>query len=217
MAYVYDYEEEDDDRDDEADTADTPVPQLWLAVGPAGRRTRGVPALQEPVLEQAEEGEEVMRYRLAVLGFVAAIASCGSARAADPRLEYAHLKAHEYAYTFLFQYPITVRIVEQARLPRHNAMGTVGRGEGGVGCRISLSDDGMRSVGTIAHEVCHCVLDYDLLAQDAYRSTVSAFDAARMETRARICERWLISNDPNDVLERRMVRRTGMKPAFLRD
>jgi len=57
----------------------------------------------------------------------------------------------------------------------------------GTGCVLKVRRSQIRILSVIAHEACHCVLDFPLLTEHGYDRTVTANEVRRMEMRARNC------------------------------
>lgn len=61
------------------------------------------------------------------------------------------------------------------------------RNAGGVGCTIHLQARFVDRDDVIAHEVCHCVHDYDELTTFGWKWTLSLEERVRREMRAKAC------------------------------
>jgi len=70
-------------------------------------------------------------------------------------------------------------------------------------CTLHLSAPAAEAA--LPHEVCHCVLDWDVTGPIGYTFT-SKIEKMKHELRASRCERWLLSRDLDTIAARRMGR-----------
>lgn len=143
----------------------------------------------------------VLRVRLLVL--VASLAAAPSLllpAGEDPSIRLAEITARQYAAALSFYLPVVVEIRPGALLPTELGMTTRRPDDEGGGCKIYLAERAVRPMQdyVIAHEVCHCVLDYDVLEEFGYRREAVTKGGPlhrQMEERAMRCEDWFMRRD----------------------
>lgn len=59
--------------------------------------------------------------------------------------------------------------------------------DSGTGCTLHFTRDSVTRDWTIAHEVCHCAHDHQVLDHDGYRWTVPLAERTRREAAAQAC------------------------------
>ena len=62
----------------------------------------------------------------------------------------------------------------------------------GSGCVVKMRRSALSRPDIIAHEVCHCVADYDLLTPFGYRAGVGRVRVVELEADAKSCERRVV-------------------------
>lgn len=126
-------------------------------------------------------------------------------------LDHALAQSRYYLDVLRFPYPVDIRVVPSryvATAGYPNRVAFVARDGGGLeGCVVYTSARGLRTTEeadrTIAHECCHCALDYAEMGPWAYRTSVSEAYADWMEARAGVCENWLTDESTEVDMERR--------------
>ena len=79
-------------------------------------------------------------------------------------------------------------------------------------CVLHMTEEAIREKDGLAHEVCHCVLDYGSLGLHGYSSETSKAAKTESESRADACGEWLASDLPADVV----MRLQGVVPSRFR-
>lgn len=103
---------------------------------------------------------------------------------------------------------VPLAIDSRTPLPAYAPIARSGKIRNGQGCMLYMNAKSVGESEVIAHEVCHCTLDYDYMS-----SRGSALTQDLMEDRAHQCEDWLVSKNPIVMLERQM----GIMPRWWRD
>lgn len=105
---------------------------------------------------------------------------------------------------FRFPHPIEVLEEDQRAMPPIWMMITLAHTtRSGNRCLLHMTPESLIGDRTIAHEVCHCTLDWDVLGANGYRSEVSASMVEWFEARAKRCEQWLTDPRIHTEVERR--------------
>lgn len=126
-------------------------------------------------------------------------------------IERAQTKAAEYAAVFNVSRRIEVVVVDRAAMPQANdgvIVAHTTRTADGLGCRLHFNDSAVKDLETVAHEVCHCALDWMVIDGIGYIRGLSPGSTEFFEKRAYRCAKWLV--DPR--LEAEIQRREGRMP-----
>lgn len=126
-------------------------------------------------------------------------------------IEKAKAKAAEYAAVFSVTRPIEVVVLDKSLMPQSD-LGRIDahttRTADGRGCRLHFNEDAVKDERIVAHEVCHCALDWMVLDGTGYIRGLSPGSTDFFEARAQRCAKWLV--DPR--LQAQMERRDGKPP-----
>lgn len=140
------------------------------------------------------------------------LSASASADDADRQaLSTARHHVRRFASVLRFPHPIAVLTLSDAEMP------TVRRGENvftaaafaqrtsesDPGCTVTFSPAALRSLNSLAHETCHCALDYEVLQTTGYRWGTTLEEIRRREVAAATCAAWLTDLSASVDRERR--------------
>jgi hypothetical protein len=164
--------------------------------------------------------KRVWERTLAIVLVLAAAGAVGSTTVAIDRDIRAIRKARAYAYV-LGQSTIPIMVDSFGRngeIPASIRVAHVTRRPDREGCVIHVREEAIERSEVIAHETCHCVMDYEWLGEFGYGGATEHpphpgsrwMSAKEMELRAQACEAWL--TDPDPFVDQ--DRRAGRMPAW---
>lgn len=125
-------------------------------------------------------------------------------------------EAEYFASVLQLRRPLVIRVIE--KVPTRNA--TAGqwawarRDRSGFGCALDFLPDAAQDAETIAHEVCHCKFDFQIMSVSG-EVAISDKERERVEARASRCAEWLTDEGLESQLQRRQAQQEGKLPSFV--